>query len=413
MSNFYKYFILFVISIGYSATFMLPYIKYVFYDQLLLALNCTNEEAGLLLSVYTIMNLILYVPGGFVADKVKAKTVLVYSFMGSGLINYLFAFSMNLQTAWIVWALLSFTTTFAFWPALIKTIRMLGTKDEQGRIFGFFNSGVGIFSAIISSIALYVYALYGADQVGGLKGVVIVQGSVCVLASVLLMFFYKAETDAVTDENDKFQSKDVFVVIKNPMTWIIAFMIFCAHGIYTSTSYFSPYMTNVLGATLTFSGILAIVRTHVIRIVASPSGGIIADKLKSPALFLMILFGFMTAMLVLFMFLPVGTSVPVAIALQLILACFIFAGYALIYSCFEEACIPPKLTGTTVAFACLIGYLPDMIYNPLFGRWLDIYKNDGYFYIFTFLAASGVVGMLMTYLIWQKGKKRNLVEASA
>ena len=46
-----------------------------------------------------------------------------------------------------------------------------------------------------------------------------------------------------------------------------------------------------------------------------------------------------------------------------------------------------------MAVASMIGYLPDMIYNPLFGIWLDKYENAGYLYIFGFLAASGIVGL--------------------
>ena len=51
----------------------------------------------------------------------------------------------------------------------------------------------------------------------------------------------------------------------------------------------------------------------------------------------------------------------------------------------------------------MIGYLPDMIYNPLFGIWLDAYKNDGYLYIFSFLAASGAVGLGSAVLIRRRG----------
>ncbi|MDY2666901.1 MAG: hypothetical protein SOV53_06155, partial [Desulfovibrio sp.] len=60
MSTFRRYFVVMALSLGYAASFMLPYIKYVFYDQLLVGINCTNEQAGLLLTIYTIMNLCLY-----------------------------------------------------------------------------------------------------------------------------------------------------------------------------------------------------------------------------------------------------------------------------------------------------------------------------------------------------------------
>ena len=51
MSTFRRYFVVMALSLGYAASFMLPYIKYVFYDQLLVGINCTNEQAGLLLTI--------------------------------------------------------------------------------------------------------------------------------------------------------------------------------------------------------------------------------------------------------------------------------------------------------------------------------------------------------------------------
>lgn len=100
------------------------------------------------------------------------------------------------------------------------------------------------------------------------------------------------------------------------MTWVISLLIFCGHGIYTSTSYFNPYMTNVIGVTMAFSGVLAIVRTHLLRLTCGPLGGILADRVKSPALVLIYCFTAMAALLVGFMLIPVGTSAVVVIGLS-------------------------------------------------------------------------------------------------
>lgn len=90
MSVFRRYFVLFSLSLGYAASYMLPYIKYVFYDQLLAATGCTNEQAGLLLSLYTALAIVLYIPGGWVTDKYGAKYVLVISLFITGLLNFYF-----------------------------------------------------------------------------------------------------------------------------------------------------------------------------------------------------------------------------------------------------------------------------------------------------------------------------------
>ena len=411
MSTFRRYFVVMALSLGYAASFMLPYIKYVFYDQLLVGINCTNEQAGLLLTIYTIMNLCLYIPGGWVADKYSAKWVIVLSLAGTGILNIFFATYMTFSMAMIVWVLLAFTTAFAFWSGVIKAIRLLGSAREQGRLYGFFNSGVGLFSAGVSAVGMFVYGLFVADQVAGLKGVIYVQGAACLLSATVVMFFYaENKNGAEESEDDKFQTKDLLTVLKEPMTWVISLLIFCGHGIYTSTSYFNPYMTNVIGVTMAFSGVLAIVRTHILRVICGPVGGVLADRVKSPSLVLIYCFAAMTALLAIFIFIPAGTSAVVVIGLQLLLAAVTFTAYAILYSCIEEAGIPRKLTGTTVAMASMLGYLPDMIYNPLFGRWLDQYQNTGYIYIFLFLAVSGLVGMGMAFLVRRRGNARRFTE---
>lgn len=229
------------------------------------------------------MNLCLYIPGGWVADKYSAKWVIVLSLFGTGVLNFVFAMHMTYNTAMIVWVLLAFTTAFAFWSGVIKAIRLLGSAKEQGRLYGFFSSGVGLFSAAVSGLGLLVYGLYAADQVAGLKGVIYVQGAACVISSIIVLFFY-AESDEgeAQSEDDKFQTRDILKVLREPMTWVISLLIFCGHGIYTSTSYFNPYMTNVIGVTMAFSGVLAIVRTHLLRLTCGPLGGILADRVKSP-----------------------------------------------------------------------------------------------------------------------------------
>lgn len=413
MSTFRRYFVVMALSLGYAASFMLPYIKYVFYDQLLVGINCTNEQAGLLLTIYTIMNLCLYIPGGWVADKYSAKWVIVLSLAGTGILNIFFATYMTFSMAMIVWVLLAFTTAFAFWSGVIKAIRLLGSAREQGRLYGFFNAGVGLFSAGVSAVGMFVYGLFVADQVAGLKGVIYVQGAACLLSATVVMLFYAENKDGAEEsEDDKFQTRDLLTVLKEPMTWVISLLIFCGHGIYTSTSYFNPYMTNVIGVTMAFSGVLAIVRTHILRVICGPVGGVLADKVKSPSLVLIYCFAAMTALLAVFIFIPAGTSAVIVIGLQLLLAAVTFTAYAILYSCIEEAGIPRKLTGTTVAMASMLGYLPDMIYNPLFGRWLDQYQNTGYIYIFLFLAVSGIVGMLMAFLVRRRGNTRRLAEVA-
>lgn len=71
---------------------LLPYIKYVFYDAQISTMGITNTQSGLMLTMYTIGNMILYIPGGIIADKVSPKKALVISLQYNGAGIYLCVF---------------------------------------------------------------------------------------------------------------------------------------------------------------------------------------------------------------------------------------------------------------------------------------------------------------------------------
>ena len=225
-SNLKKYVAVFVLSMISSSLYLLPYVKYVFYDALLVGLNATNAQLGELLSVYAIVCAIGYIPGGWVADRFSAKKIIIISTLVTGALNIILAFVMNFQMAMVIWALLGLSTSFAYWGASIKAIRMLGDSSEQGRLYGFFQSFEGLMNTVSAFVAMGIFT-YFASQVAGLKYTLIFYGFMCLLAAVLLYFVYD-EKNSVDDgeEEDKIELKDIGRVLKMPQTWILAFTLF-------------------------------------------------------------------------------------------------------------------------------------------------------------------------------------------
>lgn len=74
------------------------------------------------------------------------------------------------------------------------------------------------------------------------------------------------------------------------------------------------------------------------------------------------------------------------------------------FACMEEVSIPPQYTGIAVSVISLLGYLPDGLFPPLFGHWLDVYGNQGYSVIFYFLAGISLLGCCVAIVIYRKGR---------
>ena len=79
MSNFKKYVTLFALGLAGGVMYVYPYIRYVFHNPLNEALGINDTQAGLLLTAYGIVSLILYIPGGILADKLRSKKPLLLS----------------------------------------------------------------------------------------------------------------------------------------------------------------------------------------------------------------------------------------------------------------------------------------------------------------------------------------------
>lgn len=401
-----KYLTVMTLGLAGGSIYFLPYIKYIFYDAQIASMGITNTQSGLLLTMYTIGNMILYIPGGIIADKVSPKKALIVSLLSTAALVYIYAFTMNFQIAMLIWTALSFSTAFVFWSSLMKAVRIIGTEEEQGFMYGLYYACNGITAALTNTIALNVYKTAGGNVKTGFFRAVLVGGSMAVLAAVLLMFLMdgKKKEEAVSDE-PKFQMKDVGKLLKNPFVWIVSFTILCGYGFYTSISYFNPYLTEVMGVSPESSGFISIVRNYLLLLLA-PVGGLIADKLfHSTCKWLCTSFLVLAALFGAVLILPSDISPMAASLYTLLPGAFAMMMYGVVFSTVSEAGIPRAMTGTVIGIASIIGYMPDSIYSVLFGKWLDTYGGTGYNYIFGFLAVSGVVGAILAMLVYRNGKK--------
>ena len=74
-----KYMTIIALGLAGGSIYFLPFVKYVFYDAQIAAMGISNTQSSLLLTMYSIGNTILYIPGGILADKISSKKALVVS----------------------------------------------------------------------------------------------------------------------------------------------------------------------------------------------------------------------------------------------------------------------------------------------------------------------------------------------
>ena len=416
MSKWKKYAAIVALGFAGGTIYLLPYIRYTFYDAQIAAQGITNTQSSLMLTVYTIVNMIMYIPGGILADKFKPKKAIAISLVATGLLSFLYAMTLpSFAMSLIIWAGLSFSTAFVFWSALMKAVGLVGDEDQQGFLYGLYYAFNGLSAAIGGAIALAAYNSAGDDLVAAFSRAVNTEGVIVIVVAIAVWFFLdesKMEVK-VTREEDKFSFKHAVVLLKNPILWIFSFVVLVGYGFYSNVSYFTPYLTEIQGIPESSAAAFALIRTYVFLLLA-PVGGLIADKLcHSTTKWLTIAYLIIALTFIGVMALPSTTSPTAASIYTLLPGAVAMMAYGVVFSTLSETGISPAMRGTAIGLASIIGYLPDTVYSMIFGHWLDnMEAAAAYRTIFIFLAASGVIGAILTMYINRKNKQRLEAEAA-
>lgn len=414
--------IIFFMGLAYTIVYALPFVQYVFYDDLQAALNVSNAQLGTLITIFGIGNLLAPF-GGALGDRFNTKKIYIIAMAIVSALNFVFVVNMQSYTfALLIWAGFAISGLFLFFPAHTKLVRLLASEEQQGAVFGLTESMCGVTSVIVNAVALYFYSKFAIGALGGiagLKAVVITYGVLGVIATVILFFMIPndisekelaSKAGSEIRPEDKLTVKDWVNVMKDPRTWMSGFAVFATYTMYVTLSYYTPYFTDVLGASVVFSGGLAIFRTYGTRFIGSPIGGMIGDKIKSVSTVVGVSLLAAAIIIVGFMMAPSGTSSTILVVLTLVIGVLTYMARGSMFAVPSELKTERKYAASISGVVCAVGYCPDLFIFILYGYWLDTYGNTGYTYIFIYAIVVLVLGFLNSLLI-RAYKRKHLAKA--
>ena len=404
-----KYLIIFIIASGTTVMYNLPYLKSTFYDPMREALGLSHQELGNLISMYGILATILYFPSGFLADKFSAKKLLSFSLIASGVLGFYFATFPSYGALLFIFAAWGVTTIFTFWAASVKVVRMLGDKDEQGKLFGFNEGLSGIAGIVVSFIGLYLFETF-SDVTIGFKYVVWMDSALSILCGVLLFFIIKEKK---VEGVDKVGLRETLSAVKLPKAWLIGGIIFSTYMVFSSLTYLNPYLSDIFLVSSAVIGALAIIRTYAIKLGASPLAGIIVDKVGSSIQVMKVGFVGVAACELIFLLLPRQQSLGVvAILMMLVLSIVIFGFRGIYFATVAESNIPVKISGGVIGLASFVGFCPDAFFSTLVGGWLD-QSDAGYTYLFALCLACSILGFACCVALHKMNQKEKAAASQA
>ncbi|MEQ8822909.1 MAG: MFS transporter [Filomicrobium sp.] len=382
-----------------ESIYMLPYLRKTFQTSMEEVFALGAVDLGLLNSMYGLIALAAYFPGGWLADRFSARKLLTFSLFATSAGGIYMATIPSHGGLVAVHAFWGITSILTFWAALIKAVRNWSGPTQQGTGFGMFEAGRGIVAAVLASLALIVFANSTSSSVG-LVSVIWFYSTAAMIAGVLVWLlvpdelYQHAETAAATPAQEQ-HAAHWSDVLSTSRSWYLAAVIFCAYLLYVGTYDFPAYAERGFDQTKLFGAQLGTFRDWM-RPFAAIAAGLLADRFASSRV-IGVAFGLLALVYATLALLPAGPSLLWLLWGQVAVAAAAgFALRAVFYALLQETNVPLSQTGMTVGFISVVGYAPDVFMHTIAGRFVEAFGVDlGYRTYFGCLFVVALVGFVV------------------
>ncbi|HDX9862577.1 TPA: MFS transporter [Escherichia coli] len=398
--------------LGGGTIFKLSSMKDVFYVPMQADWGLTNTQIGFGFTVYAAVQTIGLFSSLYIADRFSKKILLPAGLIGVGLCGAYLTTLPPFSGYLIAFGAMAFFGEVVYWPVLLKAVRLLGNRDEQGRMFGFLEAGRGVVDVLIASGALFVFVQFGEGKAGMQAGLVYYT-LITIIVGIITYFIVDAD-DRTIPQNDEDVNKQIFKgiknVVKSPNLWLASFCIFFVYSAYCGLTYFIPFLKDIYALPVALVGAYGIINQYGLKMVGGPVGGYLADKIShSPAIYLKWTFLISAVAMLLFIQLPHDSmNVYLGMTATLGFGAIIFSQRAIFFAPMDEIGTPREFAGSAMAFGCIIGYMPSMFAYTLYGSLLDNFSGiQGYNYVFSVMVTFSLLGFICATLLTRRMKMRN------
>lgn len=404
-----KYGTLLLLAAGAGIIFQLPYIRETFYVPIQNAMNLTNAQMGMLSSGYATMATISYFIGGAIADKFSARKLLTFSFLATGVLGLWFSTFPGYNISRLIFILMGVSTIITYWSACIKATRMLGTEEEQGRLFGLQEGLRGILNAALVFVMTAAFARY-ANEVAGAAAAIRVCSIIVIIIGILNFIFIEDTKSEEQTESIVEVTKGLFKMLLIPRVWLLVGIVFTAYSIYGLIGYVTTYAQQFYGMTATTAATLGGIR-YLLQGLGGIAGGFLADKLHSR---MKVIAGGCAGLILSFgayILLPGEASLAGAVILNFFIGLvLIYAVRSQYFAVHDDAGIPLHLSGRVSGIASALGYMPDVFMYTLVGGWMDSYGRTGYNMTWAYAMVAGALCIVLTFILSKVVKSGKPIE---
>ncbi|MEF2845044.1 MAG: MFS transporter [Eggerthellaceae bacterium] len=205
-----KLFLLILVSVGSSAIYTPIYLKSVFYDPLMQALNCTNEQLGNLVTIYAIAATVFYFFSGIVADKIRVRTLSWIGYLGTALLTLIYAILPSYNVLMIVFFCYAIFSILIWWGTRFKLVRLICSEEQYAQKIGVSYGIFGAAGLILGVVAIPIVTSF-ASAAMGVRTLLLVNFAIQVALAALAFFTIpKFDNEIGADMEQRFSFKGIW-----------------------------------------------------------------------------------------------------------------------------------------------------------------------------------------------------------
>lgn len=410
----YRYGQLVLLVVAAGSIYPVLYLRQIYQSSMLVALGIDNQQLGYLYSGLGTAFVLSYLPSGWLADRLPPRLLICISLLGTGLLALCYATYPSFTYLRVIFFGFGITTGLTFWAALLKRLKTLATKEEQGRFFGMLDGGRGLIEASLATVALTLFTYYtkkhGQSLGEGFQHVIHLYAYTCIALAVVLALLRDPHKPTAAAEAKQVQKGKFFAdlasLTKLPELWLMTAIVFCGYHLFWVTYSFSAYLEQG-GLGLSAATAAAITTAKLwMRPFGGIGGGLLGDRFSNLRVLTCAL-GLSTLGVVALILAPMVGNVVVAAGLVLFCGLMAYAIRGLYWAILDVCNVPARITGLAIGIVSVIGYSPDILL-PLINGWATQHFPGmvGYQIYYSYIAAVGVLGVVAALTLNKRIAKR-------
>lgn len=410
-----------ILMLGAGTIYKLGFLKDAFYVPMQEFMGLSHTQIGTAMSIAGLISTFSFLTAIGITDKVSKKIMIPFSLISICLCGIWLSTFPSYPVFLLIYCLLAICADMLYWPTMLKTVRLLGTEDEQGRMFGIMEAGRGLMDTIIAFGALGIFSAMGSTA-AGLKMAILFYSIVPGVIGIIMYFMLEpddapAPTPVQTQENassaKEKNTSGIMRTLKNKNIWLVSFNIFFVYSVYCGLTYFIPFLEEAYALPAALVGVYGIINQYGLKMLGGPVGDFITDKiLHSATKYLRIAFVIVGVIVAVFAMLPhKSMGIFLGMFITLTISACVYSMRAIFFAPMDEVHVPREITGSAMAMGSFIGYLPGSFMYAVYGGILDKFEGlFGYRIVYLMMAVFAAGGfVLSTYIIStiKKDKQKN------